>query len=98
MAKRDSNENSISELLQIFIKNNKLESGFDKVEVEQAWKNLMGSGVNVYTKDVILKGNTLYVSLTSSVLREELSHGKSKIIKMLNDELRKEVVVNLVLR
>ena len=98
MAKRDSNENSISELLQIFIKNNKLESGFDKVEVEQAWKNLMGTGVNVYTKDVILKGNTLYVSLTSSVLREELSHGKSKIIKMLNDELRKEVVLNLVLR
>ena len=96
--KRLSNENSISEILQHFIEINKLEIGFDKVDVEQAWKNLMGSGVNTYTKDVILKGSTLYVSLTSSVLREELSYGKAKIIKMLNDELRKEVVTNLILR
>ena len=96
--KRLSNENSISEILQHFIEINKLEIGFDKVDVEQAWKNLMGSGVNTYTKEVILKGSTLYVSLTSSVLREELSYGKAKIIKMLNDELRKEVVTNLILR
>jgi hypothetical protein len=54
--------------------------------------------VNTYTKEVILKGSTLYVTLTSSVLREELSHGKQKIIIMLNDELRKDVVKELVLR
>lgn len=96
--KRISNENTISEVLQHFIEINKLEIGFDKIDVEQAWKNLMGSGVNVYTKEVILKGSTLYVSLSSSVLREELSHGKSKIIKMINEELRKEVVTNLIFR
>ena len=96
--KRISNENTISEVLQHFIEINKLEIGLDKIDVEQAWKNLMGSGVNVYTKEVILKGSTLYVSLSSSVLREELSHGKSKIIKMINEELRKEVVTNLILR
>ena len=98
MAKRESNENTISELLNLFIKKNNLESGFDKIDVEQAWKNLMGSGVNAYTNELILKGNTLYVSLSSSVLREELSHGKSKIIKMINEELRKEVVTNIIFR
>ena len=96
--KRLSNENSISDVLKQFIEINKLEPGFNKVDVEKAWKNLMGNGVNSYTQDIILKGNTLYVSLTSSVLREELSHGKAKIIKMINEELRKEVVLNLVLR
>lgn len=96
--KRLSNENSISDVLKQFIEINKLESGFDKVDVEQAWKSLMGNGVNSYTNDIILKGNTLYVSLSSSVLREELSHGKAKIIKMINEELRKEVVFNLILR
>ena len=70
----------------------------DKIDVEKAWKDLMGNGVNTYTKEVILKGSTLYVTLTSSVLREELSHGKQKIIIMLNDELRKDVVKELVLR
>ena len=98
MAKRLSNESSISEVLQQFIQVNKLESGMDKIDVEQAWKSLMGNGVNSYTQEVILKGSTLYVKLSSAVLREELSYGKDKIIKMLNEELRKDVVTNLVLR
>ncbi|RAR46593.1 DUF721 domain-containing protein [Flavobacterium lacus] len=98
MAKRLSNESPISDVLKAFIENNKLQSGMDKIDVEKAWKDLMGNGVNTYTKEVILKGTTLYVTLSSSVLREELSHGKQKIIMMLNDELRKDVVKELVLR
>lgn len=98
MAKRLSNEGSISDVLKQFIEVNKLESGIDKIDVEQAWKNLMGNGVNTYTKEVILKGTILYVSLTSAVLREELSYGKDKIIKMINEEMGKEVVKSIVLR
>ncbi|WP_338039359.1 DciA family protein [Maribacter litopenaei] len=70
----------------------------DKVDVRTAWNNLMGNGVQNYTSDVELKMDTLFVSLTSSVLREELSHGKSKIINMLNEELGKELIKKLVLR
>ncbi|GGD25349.1 DUF721 domain-containing protein [Flavobacterium orientale] len=98
MAKRLSNESPISDVLKAFIENNKLQSGMDKIDVEKAWKELMGNGVNTYTKEVILKGTTLYVTLTSAVLREELSYGKQKIITMLNEELRKDVVKELVLR
>ena len=98
MAKRLSNESSISDVLKQFIEVNKLESGMHKIDVEQAWKNLMGNGVNTYTKEVVLKGTILYVSLTSAVLREELSYGKDKIIKMINEELRKDLVSNLVFR
>ena len=58
----------------------------------------MGNGVNNYTTAIELRNDTLFVSLSSSVLREELSHGKSKIITMLNEELGKEVVKKLVLR
>lgn len=98
MAKRSSNESSISDVLKQFIEVNKLESGMDKIDVEQAWKNLMGNGVNTYTKEVVLKGTILYVTLTSAVLREELSYGKDKIIKMINEEMGKEVVKSIVLR
>ena len=70
----------------------------DIIDVQAAWKSLMGNGVNSYTKEVVLKGSTLYVSLTSAVLRQELSYGKEKIIKMINEELRKEVVTNVILR
>ena len=98
MARRVSNEGSIGDVLKQFIEKNKLQSGMDKIDVQEAWKSLMGNGVNSYTKEVVLKGSTLYVSLTSAVLREELSYGKEKIIKMINEELRKEVVTNVILR
>ena len=98
MAKRLSNESSIGDVLKAFIETNKLQAGMDKIDVQQAWKNLMGNGVNSYTKEVFLKGTTLYVALTSAVLREELSYGKQKIIKMINEELGKEVVKDVVLR
>ena len=98
MARRISNEGSIGDVLKQFIEKNKLQSGMDKISVEEAWKSLMGNGVNNYTKEVVLKGTTLYVSLTSAALREELSYGKQKIVKMINDELGKEVVKEIILR
>ncbi|MGV9004358.1 DUF721 domain-containing protein [Flavobacterium sp.] len=98
MAKRLSNESPIGDVLKEFIEKNKLQSGMDKIDVQQAWKALMGNGVNSYTNEVILKGSTLYVSLSSAVLRQELSYGKQKIITMINEELRKDVVTDLVLR
>lgn len=89
---------SLGGAIHQFIRQNKLQGGIDKIEAREAWKHLMGTGVNNYTQSVELRGNTLYVSLSSSVLREELSLGKSKIIKMLNEEIGKELIKKLVLR
>lgn len=98
MAKRFNEENSIADVLKQFIVQNKLESGIDIVNVREAWQNVMGNGVNNYTTEIQLKGSTLYVALSSAVLREELSYGKDKIIKMINEEVQKELVTHLVLR
>ena len=58
----------------------------------------MGNNVNSYTNEIILKKNTLYVNLSSSVLRQELSFGKQKIVDLLNKELGKTVIKKIVLR
>ncbi|WP_127024883.1 DUF721 domain-containing protein [Flagellimonas beolgyonensis] len=98
MAKRQNSHLPLSEALSEFIKENKLQKGMDKVDAREAWSNLMGNGVNNYTTAVELKNETLFVSLSSSVLREELSLGKTKIIAMINEELGRELVKKLVLR
>ena len=98
MAKRKDFGNTMGEAIQAFIKKNKLQKGMDKVNAREAWANLMGNGVNNYTTAIELRGETLFVSLSSSVLRQELSQGKSKIIVMLNEELGKDLVKKLVLR
>ena len=98
MAKRNNDNQPIEDILKEFVKTNNLQSGLDKVNVREAWANLMGNGVNNYTTGIELKHETLYVQLSSSVLREELSYGNEKIIKMLNESIGKEVVKKLVLR
>jgi len=98
MAKRINDNMSISDALKEFVEVNRLEKGLDKVNVADAWAKLMGNGVNNYTSSVSLERETLYVQLTSSVLREELSYGKQKIIDMLNEDLGKEIIKKLVLR
>ncbi len=98
MAKRLNNQSTVGDILKEIIQANKLQPGMDQIDVKDAWKNLMGNGVNHYTKNVVLKGTTLYVELSSAVLREELGHGKSKIVSMINEELRRDVVKDVVLR
>ncbi|MFH6605028.1 DUF721 domain-containing protein [Maribacter algicola] len=98
MAKRRNSGIPLSEGLKEFIKTNKLEKGIDKVNAREAWAKLMGNGVNNYTTAIELRNETLFVSLSSSVLREELGHGKTKIVQMLNEELGKELIKKLVLR
>jgi hypothetical protein len=89
---------SMSDALKDFKSQNKLVKGFEKVDVDTAWKEVMGPGVMSYTTNVRFLNGTLTVNLSSSVLREELLYGRTKIIANLNVYLKKEVVITLVLR
>lgn len=98
MAKRNAEESTIGDVLKNFINTNKLEKGLDKVSIKEAWHQVLGEAISKYTTGLSLERDTLFVSLSSSVLREELSYGKEKIIKLLNQEVGKELVKKLVLK
>lgn len=98
MNKRQGEEHSLGDVLKEFITSSRLEKGLDKVNVADAWHQLMGPAISKYTHKVILEGSTLRVRLNSSVLREELSYGKEKIIKNLNEHLGKDLIQKLILQ
>ena len=93
-------ENSlkIDNLIKFFIKENNLENGLENVKIKDLWHEQMKNGVPNYTTDINLKNGTLYIKLKSSVLREELSYGKEKIVKLLNKKLKKDLIKKIVLR
>tara|TARA_R110002073_G_scaffold8207_1_gene45613 strand:- start:61909 stop:62205 length:297 start_codon:yes stop_codon:yes gene_type:complete len=97
MAKRENESNPIKDLMKSFIKENNLTKGMQKMQIEEVWAKLMGQGVVSYTEQVQLQNKTLIIRLNSSVLREELSYGKEKIIKMINEEMGEELVSKLML-
>lgn len=98
MKKRHGEEVSIKDVLKSFVSENKLDKGLQQVQVVDVWNNLMGPAIVKYTNSVKLNRNKLYVELSSSVLREELSYGKQKIITLMNEELGEEIIKEIVLR
>jgi predicted nucleic acid-binding Zn ribbon protein len=97
MAKRNAKEIKISDVLKDFITSNKLEKGLDQIQIKDAWKTVMGEAISKYTTNIRLQNDVLFITLSSSVLREELSYGKEKIITLINEELGKNLVTKLVL-
>ena len=98
MARRINDHISISEALQEFVSDNKLQKGLDKVNVKDVWNSQMGPAIEKYTTALKLEKDVLYVQLSSSVLREELSYGKEKIVRILNEELGRDLIKKIVLR
>ena len=96
MAKRNNEFHSIEELMKDVFKENKLTKGMHQLSVKEAWSKLMGQGVESYTHHIELNRKTLIVNLKSSVLREELSYGKEKIIKMMNEELGEDLISKII--
>ena len=71
--------------------------GIDNLKVQEAWIKTMGENIQKYTYRVMYKKGILYVKLKSSVLKEELTFEKTKVIKLINEELGKEYLKDLVI-
>lgn len=98
MTKRQQEHQSLADVLKDFVTDNNLQKGLDKVAAKDVWESVMGPAIHKYTQNIRLERDTLYVQLSSSILREELSYGKQKIIDNLNHELGKDLIKKLVLR
>ena len=97
MSKRSSDFQSINELMREVFQENNLQEGLDELAIKDAWLEVMGQGVMSYTDRLKLVNGALIVHLKSSALREELSYGREKIIKMLNENLNKSVIKRIKL-
>ena len=95
-SKRTFKEQGVSEVLKVFIAQNNLSVGLDKLDVVASWKRMMGSGLLNYTDSVEFNKGVLIVRLNSSVMREELTHNHSKIVSQLNENLGRDLVERIL--
>ena len=97
MAKRGETK-KISKVLEDVISQKHFRVGIDNLRVQEAWVKTMGENIQKYTYNVKFKKGILYIKLKSSVLKEELIFEKNKVINLINQELGKEYVKELVLK
>jgi predicted nucleic acid-binding Zn ribbon protein len=63
-----------------------------------SWEQVVGGVYAAHTQHLKVKNKTLFVTLDSSALRQELSMEKSGIIKKLNAKAGKPVIDDIVFR
>ncbi|NOR33924.1 MAG: DUF721 domain-containing protein [Bacteroidales bacterium] len=85
-------------LLQQFVKANRLEKGLAEYRLMKSWKDLLGITVAKKTKSVKIQNRKLFVTLHSSVVRNELSLIKESLIPKLNEAAGMDVIDDVVLR
>ncbi|MEE4176699.1 MAG: DUF721 domain-containing protein [Bacteroides sp.] len=95
---RHSNQQTLGEVIREFLKNFGLEEKVTETRIAEAWEKVMGQGISRYTQRLSLKNKTLTIQLSSPALRQELSYGKTKIIKMINEALEKEAIDDIEIR
>ena len=95
---RSTNQYTLKEAIEAYIKKFDRTGKFKRAAVVNAWEEEMGPMIKRYTKNIYVQRSKLIVYLNSPVIKHELSMGKSKIIKMINEKVGVEVITELVIR
>ncbi|MEO5645062.1 MAG: DUF721 domain-containing protein [Bacteroidia bacterium] len=98
MAIKKSNEYTLKQAIEEMMRTYRLQGKMDEMKLINGWEKVMGAVIVKYTRKIHIEKRVLFVEITSAALREELSYGKSKMIKLLNDEAGGNVIDDVVLR
>ena len=90
--KRQGQEKPLGQLVKGIMKAYGLEDKLKSYDLIAAWPELMGPAVAQRTTDIRIENNTLYLKIDSSVMRDELFHGKQIIIARCNQFVGEELV------
>ncbi|MCL2651637.1 MAG: DUF721 domain-containing protein [Candidatus Azobacteroides sp.] len=92
------NTQILSDVLKDFFRENPfIAEKLAETRLINAWETVLGKAAARYTENLYVKNKTLYVRLSSAVLRNELSLYRSDIIAKLNKEAGMDVINNIVL-
>ncbi len=93
-----NNELSLKEALKAMIDHYRLKGKLNQSRIRLLWEKLMGPTIAGYTSEIRLNHHKLYLTIESASLRQELSYGKEKIKKILNEELGEDYIQEVVIR
>jgi len=87
------NTQLIGDVLDSFFEQNpELANKLAEARLIDSWKKVLGASVSRFTTHLFIKKRTLYVQLSSSVLKSEIMMMREDLIKKLNTEAGREVI------
>tara|TARA_B100001564_G_C20418815_1_gene569152 strand:- start:356 stop:646 length:291 start_codon:yes stop_codon:yes gene_type:complete len=95
---RGKNNQKIGEIIKKLTTKSNIKDKLDKLDILDYWHDTIGKNLTKYIVNEYVKNDVLYVKLKSSVVRNELSYNKSKIIEKINSIAGKKVIKDIFLK
>ncbi|MBY0424906.1 MAG: DUF721 domain-containing protein [Cytophagales bacterium] len=86
---------SLKDCIGNMLESYKIQQKYDETFLINSWESMMGKAIASRTSKIFIKDKTLYVTLTSAPLKNELNLGKTKIVKFLNEQAGKEMITEV---
>ncbi|MFC2100901.1 DUF721 domain-containing protein [Bacteroidota bacterium] len=93
---KKSNQLTIKEAIQKLISSYRMDEKLGEVQIVNCWEKVVGEMIANHTNKLYVKKRKLFVKLDSPALKEELSYARSKIVNMLNKEVKTKVIDDIV--
>ncbi|UKN02878.1 DUF721 domain-containing protein [Paracrocinitomix mangrovi] len=87
----------MKQAMQQYLKAMGVDQKMHEAAVLSQWEEIMGEAVNKRTEKKYIKEGVLYIELNSSVMRDELMHKRSEIIKKINAVSGFDIITDIYL-
>jgi len=93
---RKADASHVGDAIQQLLNAYRLEGKFDETKLISSWSKIMGKPIASRTSRIFMKNDVLFVELTSAPLKHELNMSKQKITDLINQELGKPIVKEVI--
>lgn len=97
MSHRNSKDKdqSINAIIDKFLKSYNLDGRMKDYDIINGWEEMMGKAISMRTEKIYIRNRILYLTMNSSVMRDELLFGKQVIIDRVNQKVGSLYIVDV---
>ena len=92
------NTMTIGESLSLWIDSSNMRTQFDEKHLISAWAPTVGEYIASKTSNIYIKNRVLFVSIDSSVVRNELMLAKAMLLNKLNESCDNSLIDDIIFR
>lgn len=95
MVIRRTKTRKLNEVINQFLKENKLDKKLKERELISNWESITGKMIARATHSIYIRNRTLFVEVRSSVIKNELVMIKEGLIQALNNSVEEELITDI---
>ncbi|GAB1449368.1 MAG: DUF721 domain-containing protein [Bacteroidetes bacterium] len=95
---RQNNEQPLKDLIQGFLKDNKLGKQLKEANLISDWEKIAGPLISRHTRKMYVNQGKLYLYMDSAPLKQELHYQRSQLLSLVNEYFGDAYVDEVIVR